>query len=395
MYKNNRVCDYKLCTGCEACKNICPKQCIMMIEDTLGNIKAAINLNSCISCGLCKKICPVNKPVEFNKVIVCFAAVRKNRNELKRCASGGIATLLMEQCFLNGFKVFGSRFDEKMQPRVMELLRREDIEHFKGSLYVQSFVGNAFSMIKNYLNSNESVLFVGTPCQVAGLRSFLQKKYTRLVCCDLFCHGVSPYSYLEQELKYLNKGKITNITFRGYHAKEDHWLTLWDGTDKVFKQAGIVNYYLKAFYDCVTLRDNCYMCRYATDVRIGDISLGDFLGLKQAAGDKFVTNCVTAVLINTPNGEALFNEIKKSVDYIERPCEEVVAGGPSLQHPSKRPKTRDRFEKYYSDLGYSKSVRKALFNRMIIANINRYLLFIARRLKRLKIRILTLKGKDK
>ena len=381
--KNNQVCDYKLCTGCEACKNVCPQKSIVMKVDALGNLKATIDPKGCISCGLCKKICPVNNPIRLKKVMKCFASARKNRNELVRCASGGVASLLMEQSFFKGYKVFGSRFDEKMYPKVMELTSCEDIEYFKGSLYVQSYVGNSYIQIKNYLDSNESVLFVGTPCQVAGLKAFLQKQYLKLICCDLFCHGVSPYPYLEQELKHLYKGNITNVTFRGYSVREDHWLTLWNKDKIVFRQAGIVNYYLKGFYDSVTLRDNCYKCRYATDVRVGDISLGDFLGLKQDIKGKFKTNCVTAVLINSKQGEALFNEIKNKIDYQEHPYEEAVSGGKSLCSPSVRPHARDKFEKFYVNYGFSKSIRMTLFIQMIIANFNRYILFVTRRFKNL------------
>lgn len=380
--KDNQVCDYRLCTGCGACRNICPKKCIIMKEDKLGNLKATIDSKGCISCEQCKKICPVNNPIELKKVMKCFAAVRKDRDELVRCASGGIASLLMEQCFLKGFKVFGSRFDMKLCPKVMELLSCEEIGYFKGSLYVQSSVGNSYAQIKKYLDSNESVLFVGTPCQVAGLKSFLQQEYAKLICCDLFCHGVSPYSYLEQELQYLNKGNITNITFRGYSVKEDHWLILWNEGRKVFKQAGVTNYYLKGFYDSVTLRDNCYICKYATDVRAGDISLGDFLGLKQDMGGKFKTNCVTAVLINSKQGELLFNGIRNSIDYQQHPYEEAVSGGESLRSPSIRPHARDKFEKLYINFGFPKSIRRTLFIKMIIAYFNRYILFVIRRLKK-------------
>ena len=53
------ISDKSKCCGCEACKNICPKKCIEMIEDEEGFIYPKVNKEKCINCGLCEKVCSI------------------------------------------------------------------------------------------------------------------------------------------------------------------------------------------------------------------------------------------------------------------------------------------------------------------------------------------------
>ena len=47
------------CTGCTACVNVCPRQCILMRVDEEGFYYPIIDKEKCIECGLCEKVCPV------------------------------------------------------------------------------------------------------------------------------------------------------------------------------------------------------------------------------------------------------------------------------------------------------------------------------------------------
>lgn len=44
--------------------------------------------------------------------------------------------------------------------------------------------------VKADLDAQNSVLFSGTSCQVAGLKKYLGKEYDNLFCVDIVCHGV-------------------------------------------------------------------------------------------------------------------------------------------------------------------------------------------------------------
>ena len=60
--------------------------------------------------------------------------------------------------------------------------------------------------------------YIGTPCQIAGLKAFLQKEYKKLYTIDLICHGVYSYRLLQKEVDYwsckFNRGKVSNFRFR-------------------------------------------------------------------------------------------------------------------------------------------------------------------------------------
>lgn len=47
-----------LCCGCQACEQICPTDCISMIEDKKGFIYPLKSEEKYIECGLCERVCP-------------------------------------------------------------------------------------------------------------------------------------------------------------------------------------------------------------------------------------------------------------------------------------------------------------------------------------------------
>lgn len=60
-------------------------------------------------------------------------------------------------------------------------------------------------------------MFVGTPCQVAGLKNFLLKDYEKLLTIDLICRGVISQKVYIDYLKSVErhtKSKITEVQFR-------------------------------------------------------------------------------------------------------------------------------------------------------------------------------------
>lgn len=354
------ICDENLCTGCGACANACQTSCIQMIEDKYGELHPFVDQSKCIKCGACKKACPIydnqHLAVVNEGVQKCFAAVRKDLDKHIRCASGGIASLIMEMALKRGWRVYATELNEILEVRIAECEKISDIDRFRGSRYVQSSTGTTFKDIKKAL-CNGKVLFIGTPCQVAGLKRLCINRIENLYTCDLVCHGVSPYSYLQAEIKRLKCGHITDITFRGVKANEDHWLTLWNGTEKAYsKYRGRVPYEV-GFYSGITLRNSCHSCRFTCINRPGDLSLGDFLGL-QSASNIFRKNMVTLVLQNSTKGNELLRFIGDDTIIEERPIEEAIVGGISLREPF--PQTEDslKFREYYVRYGYKKAILK-------------------------------------
>lgn len=351
-----------------------------MKENLHGELHPVVDSDRCINCGSCTSVCHINNDVLLFKPFKCYAAVRKNKSEIVRCASGGVGTLLMQEVLKIGFSVFATKYDKNLMPRVCEFDNIKEIDAFKGSKYVQSQVDDSYCKIKTILNNGKSVLFIGTPCQIAGLKAFLSKNYENLFCCDLFCHGVVPTRYFKEELSFLQLERSSDVSFRGWAIKEDHWFIAWKDGKKVFAQPGNTNYYGKSFYDNVSLRESCYNCRYSCDTRCGDLSIGDFLGLEKDVMSNYKNNCVTAILINTRKGSELFNIVSNLLDVTERPMEEAINGGGSLQHAAIESPLRIKFKAFYVQYGYSKAIRKTLRYEMVRAKCKRYIEYIKRRI---------------
>lgn len=358
------ICKYEDCTGCFACYNICPKNCIGIEPDIYGELHPVIDEKKCINCKNCIKVCPGNKNnIELFKPIKCYAAYRLNKEKRADSASGGIGALLSEIVINNGGVVIGVKFDENLTPIHSVATTLCEIEKFKGSKYVQSRINNTYQSVKRYLNDKREVLFIGTPCQISGLKMYLNnKEYDNLITCDLICHGVSSYSYLQEHISNLNTIKnVDKITFRSNQIKSNFRLKIFSKGKELYNKRAFQDNYFHAFLRGISLRESCYICKYATKKRIADITIGDFIGLGK--NKIFKGNAVNAsvVLINSIKGEKIFDEIKKDDIYIEeREYAEAINGGISLRRPFPRYKEQKEFRKIYPKVGFEKSINKLM-----------------------------------
>lgn len=372
------ICPHDKCTGCYACVNVCPHGCISMEEDTLGAVHPVVNENKCVHCSLCIKTCPNNASLEFKYPIKCYASWITDSEKRKKCASGGIGTVMSEFVIKQGGVVFGSRYDENLTPVMTYAEKLDELEYFKGSRYVQSLVGSdTFKHVRSFLNEDRLVLFIGTPCQIAGLKMFLRKDYDNLITVDLICHGVCPTKYLKEEVAYLSNKygfkDISDIRFRGNDGN-DFRLTLWNKygkklfpsnkyREKIFLTQDIQQYYINGFILGISLRNNCYICNYAKPERISDISIGDFIGLGKMIPFDFSTRNVSSVIINTTKGNAFYRDLSDEMRYLKnvlRTYEERLEYKPSLLHPFLRHPMSGKFEKEYIKFGYAFAIRETL-----------------------------------
>ena len=180
------------CTGCTACANSCPRQCIQMKKDSAGFFYPEIvKPSACIDCGACERACPVladNKVTGNHSLAFAYVAFAKNEPLRMESSSGGVFSELATVILQMGGIVYGSSYDENGVIRHIGIENKQDLGKLRGAKYSQSVLGNTFSNIKKQLMSGKTVLFSGTPCQVAGLKSFLKRDYDNLVCIDFVCH---------------------------------------------------------------------------------------------------------------------------------------------------------------------------------------------------------------
>lgn len=203
------------CTGCFACANICPKDAISMPENYEGFYFPVIDSKVCIDCGLCDKICPAIEKPELKTLQKSFYAKAKDPHILKSSSSGGAFHMIATMVLNESGVVYGSSFNYNGLIR-LECHSTDEVtlEELKKSKYVQSYVGDAYRRLKKDLERGVKVLFCGTPCQVAGLKSFLRKDYANLITVDFICHGVPSMSLLRKHLEYLGLKNISEICFR-------------------------------------------------------------------------------------------------------------------------------------------------------------------------------------
>ena len=374
------ICSYNKCTGCFACANACNKGCITLEEDKYGEIHPVVDEKKCIHCGLCKKVCPNNLKLDLNYPRHCYASWIDDEDKRKICASGGIGTIMSE--FVLRYKqgvVFGTAYDSTFTPIATFTEKLEGLEKFKGSKYTQSIVGcSTFKQIKEFLMQGRFVIYIATPCQIAGLKSYLRKDYDKLITVDLICHGVSPTKYFKEELAYICKQhkipmeKVSDVRFRG-NDKNNFKFSIWNldstGISKCLYSASYrKNYYLAGFLQGVSLRENCYTCNYAHPERISYITIGDFIWLGKTIPYQGKTRNVSSVTVNTPKGEIFYNEVSAMMpelinverDYIER-----LAYKPSLCEPSARHQGNSKFKKLYLQEGYVSAIRKTLYFNLV------------------------------
>lgn len=329
-----QICPPEKCAGCWACYNICPKQCIQMKEGKLLHLYPTINQEKCINCGLCQKVCPGNHPLPLTQPLHTYAAWAKDEQEYKTSTSGGIGACLSKYIIQNNGIVYGCGCLPNAEIKHIRVENEKDLPLLKGSKYVQSSINYIYKSVKTDLSNGKTVLFIGTPCQIAGLKLFLRKDYENLYTVDLICHGVPSLGYLQYYLKSkLSIVKSDKITFRdnnnmtlkvSYNNKLVYTYDYWSNRYK--------DEYYNAFMDGFSYRQSCHSCPYAAPTRVSDITIGDFWGFKDDINHPH-PNGLSCILCNTEKGNYFLDKIKDTLYIYERELEEAVNGNAQLQAP--------------------------------------------------------------
>lgn len=326
-----------MCSGCTACKNICPCNAIEMIEDEEGFKYPQINKQVCINCGLCKKVCStLNSKEEQKDFPKTYAVYNKNEKIRMLSSSGGIFTEIAEIIIKNNGVVFGVIFDENFDVIHEEISDIKDLEKIRGSKYVQSDLNNTYKRAKIYLENGKQVLFTGTPCQIEGLYNYLGKDFENLYTQDLICHGVPSKKIWRKYLKYRKqKDNNTNLKNMSFRNKEQHG---WNNYELFFQYEDCKNVYIdhnedmymKIFLSDVALRPSCYECKFKKKHRIADITLADFWGINNVIPDMNDEKGTGLLFINTSKGEKIFNKIIDKIEYKVVDFETVIKYNKSM-----------------------------------------------------------------
>lgn len=358
------------CTGCGVCRNLCPHDAIRMDTDDEGFFSPVIDQALCRRCGLCRRKCPqTNPPILFrNREPDVYACWNLDPEKRAVASSGGMFSVYGEQVLEKGGTVFGVAYDQALDVRFVAARTKEELKPLSGSKYVQADPQWVYREANAELEAGREVLFVGTPCQVAGLYAFLGEDRPNLLTCDFLCHGVpSPLFYRKwlDDLAKRYRGPIVSInmrsklcrsSFMGIEIRTDsrppiHKFLSWRDRH--------VEYLGKAFLKNYALRKSCYDCPYIKYPRMGDITLADFwklgnLGTEESEKPKGIS----LNLINSKKGARVLEEVADRVRLIRRDLAEAVAGNSTLYRHTFRPSQRDAFVRDTVRYDYKALIRK-------------------------------------
>ncbi len=372
------ICEKSYCVGCGACAASCPKNCIEMKEDEFGFLYPKVNEELCANCGKCKAVCPVNASVDKSKASAVYACYSNDEKERKSCTSGGAATILSKMVVSSGGVVYGSALTDKGIKHI-RIDNALGLEKIKGSKYVQSPIFEILMPLKADLEKERTVLFIGTPCQAAAIRSFLGKPYDNLIVVDLICTGVPPQKMLYENLG-ISPSDAKKMIFRDETGSR---LTAIDDKGGLFYQKpSKEDLFYMGFANKLTFRPSCYLCEFASEDRTSDITLGDFWGLgKTVPFEESQKDGVNCVFLNTSKGEKVFAAAKDKMFAKEREISEAISGNPRYNTCSAAHKNREKFLSLYKTKGFRKAAFRALKKEAVKNAIEQTLRRIKRALK--------------
>lgn len=353
--------DKSECCGCTACAHVCSHQAITMKPDSLGFLYPSVDMERCVECGLCVQVCAFKK--EYDKSLnlqmpFVYAVRHKNETELATSRSGAMFVALSDYVLQQGGVVYGVGYANHFRVVHKRAETKLQCIEFKGSKYVQSDLGGVFAEIKTLLNAGIRVLFSGTPCQTAGLNSFVGKKRRNLlILVDIVCHGVpAPYIW-DDYLNYIEKKYKSTIVKVDFRDKSVGWSSHKESFVFSNRKKIIHAVYATLFMKCIMFRPSCGVCPYANTVRPSDITIADYWGWEKISSDfnKDDKGC-SLVFLNTEKALVIWDMINKELNYIATDLNHCMQ--PNLQHPSSLSIHSDGFQQLYELKGFEAVLRK-------------------------------------
>lgn len=304
------------CTGCSACASICPKKCISMIEDEEGFDYPSVEQSKCVNCHLCEKVCPMNKAIKNYYDTYTLCAQNVNEKIRRQSSAGGIIGAVYQTVFKENGIVFGVGVDKDNIVKFMQAENLEECLEKKmfSSKYVAAELGNVLSCVREKLQTGCLVCFVGLPCQVSGLVSYLEHDYENLWLIDLTCYGVPSRKLYRKYIQYIeNKyhSKITNIQFRnkeyGYAAPT---LSITLKSGKTVSQNSSVKSFLRCFFKDISSRPSCYECHFKAISRVSDITLGDMRSVYKFVPQMDDDKGTTVIYVQSARGKEILEKVR-------------------------------------------------------------------------------------
>ena len=314
------------CIGCQACADLCPNKAITYRYDEWGEGRSDVDISLCINCGFCEQICPsLNNKFNEPQKSVYAAISKKNR---KTGSSGGIFYELASDFINDGGVVFGAAFDSTLRLIHRKACTLEELSPLCKSKYLHSNMSGVYNDISECLKQGYKVMFVGTPCQVSAIRNAYEKKYDeQLFLVDFLCHGTGTQKCFDMSIRAeekKRKGKIIDFSFRAKTKRYPHsfkYTVKNNDKEKIIKGYCFEFPYYNSYLKYNIFNEYCYECKFAREERVGDITIGDFWGIRNYDRKLKEYRGVSMLSVNTSKGRKKIDVLKSCCDMYEYPIE--------------------------------------------------------------------------
>ena len=343
------------CTGCRACADVCPKQCIAICEDRDGFAMPKVDKDTCINCGLCENVCPtLNHQVKSYEDQKCYAVYHKDDEIRAEGSSGSVFFALAELIIQKqGGAVYGAAFDENLQLHHIRATDMAGVRLQMKSKYIQSDTTGIYKQVLADLQEGREVLFVGTPCQCQALHNMTAAKLReRLLLADIICHGVPSQSLFNksiQQFEKKNKCKVTSFSFRKKtkESLRNYKLTYTTADGNTLTKVGDLDEipFCVGYFNHWSIRNSCYACMHRGVERAADVTLGDFWGMKEIHPElEDFEKGYSSLIVNTEKGKRIVEQLSScAVEEIPGGVQFVTAHNRAYTKPDEKSLMRKLF----------------------------------------------------
>ena len=343
------------CSGCGLCVAICPVEAISFKPDKEGFLHPEVDSLCCTGCSLCQRLCPVNTAMKKTDVPElkqhCYYAIAADSNIVASASSGGVFPTLAKQVLSQNGAVVGAAFDKEFAVKLVLIEHEQELKKLLQAKYVQSeFPATLFKQILEVLKSGRRVLFSGTPCQIAALKSFLNgREYQNLLCTEVICNSVPSPGVWQSYLKYIVAtigDSVKSVSFRDKSNGWHKYASVLDcGSVKVVKSHK-ESPYMQLFLQKLISRKSCADCQFKCGKSGADISLGDFWKLHKIAPELNNSTGVSMVITHTAAGEEALQDVDFAA-FVEFSMDAVKLSNPRFFQSLDVNPMRDKyFEKF-------------------------------------------------
>ena len=364
-----KITDPSKCCGCTVCSSVCRHDAIQMKPDKLGFLYPEVDEAKCVDCGLCDKVCsfvqdvasvqPVSKDAEVEVLV----ARHKDVEVLAQSQSGGAFSAMAEQVLKERGLVYGAAFDDSHMVHHLRVDSLEGLAALRGSKYVQSDLRGkhkeVFGQIRGDLNIGFKVLFAGTPCQIAALKSYIPKNLQEsLFTVDFICHGVPSPAIWKDYLDYMGRhGEIVKANFRDKSVagwKEHKETFIYKDGKKM-----VADSFRVLFYKNIMLRHSCGVCPYNIMNHKSDVTIADFWGVDEIMPQMAGPEGTSMVVCNSEKGVELMKQASSDlmITPVSLGYNFMSRRNPNLIRPARIDKDRMAFEDTYARKGFLRVAR--------------------------------------